>query len=109
MSEIISFSEFKKIDLRIGRIIKAEKIPRAKKLLLLHVELGEEKRTLVAGLAEFYSPDELVGKEIIVVANLQPKKMMGYVSQGMLLAAVSNGKPVLLVPEKDVPPGTKVE
>jgi len=109
MTEYISFQDFKKIDLRIAKILDARKIPNSRKLILLYCDLGEEKRTLVAGLAEYFKPEELIGKEIVVVTNLQPKKMMGYTSQGMLLAAVTNGKPVLLKPEEEVPPGTKVE
>jgi len=71
--------------------------------------LGEEKRQLVAGIAQDYSPDELVGKTIIVVANLEPKEIKGYVSQGMLLAVDSPQGPVLLVPEGEVSPGSKVK
>lgn len=104
----ISFEEFKKLDIRIGKITKAERIRRSNKLILLEVDLGSEKRQLVAGLAPYYAPEELVGKEIVVLANLEPKVFMGYKSQGMLLAAVVDGKPVLLQPEKEVPPGARV-
>ncbi len=108
MSDIISFKEFAKLDIRIGKVVSAEKIKRSKKLILLKVDIGGEERQLVAGLAPYYSPDELVGKEIVVLVNLEPKIFMGYRSEGMLLAADINGKPVLLVPEKEVPPGSRV-
>jgi len=97
--ETITFNEFQKLDLRSAKILKAEKIEGADKLLLLDIDLGEEKRQLVAGIAQDYSPDELVGKTIIIVANLEPKKIKGYVSQGMLL----------LIPEGEVLPGSKVK
>jgi len=106
--ENINFEEFQKIDLRVGKIIEAEKIEGTDKLLKLKVDLGGEKRQLVAGIAKFYQPEDLIGKEIIVVANLEPKILRGIESQGMLLAADVEGKPVLLKPDKEVPPGTKI-
>jgi methionine--tRNA ligase beta chain len=105
---MISFEDFQKIDLRVAKIIKAEKIEGSEKLLKLEVNLGKEVRQIVAGIAKFYKPEDLVGKEIVVVANLEPKKLMGIESQGMLLAADDNGKPIILIPEKEVPPGTKI-
>ncbi len=106
----ISFSEFKRLDIRVGEVISAERIPGSKKLIKLKVNLGDEERQLVAGLAEYYQPDELIGKQIVVLTNLQPRKFMGVESQGMLLAAVvgEEGRPVLLTPEKKVPPGSPV-
>jgi len=106
--ENINFEEFQKIDLRVGKIIEAEKIEGTDKLLKLKVDLGEEERQLVAGIAKFYQPEDLIGKEIVVVANLEPKTLRGVESQGMLLAADVEGKPVLLKPDEEVPPGTKV-
>jgi len=107
--ETITFNEFQKLDLRSAKILKAEKIEESDKLLLLDIDLGEEKRQLVAGIAQDYSPDELVDKTIIIVANLEPKKIKGYVSQGMLLAVDSPQGPVLLIPEGEVLPGSKVK
>jgi|AntAceMinimDraft_17_1070374.scaffolds.fasta_scaffold00799_9 methionine--tRNA ligase beta chain len=107
--ETVSFDQFQQLDLRSAKILKAEKIEEADKLLLLDIDLGEEKRQLVAGIAQDYSIDELVGKTIIVVANLEPKKIKGYVSQGMLLAVDIPEGPVLLIPEGEVPPGSKVK
>ena len=105
----ITIEEFARLDIRIGKVLKAERIPGSRKLLRLEVDLGEgEPRQLVAGLAGFYEPDELVGMNIVVLANLKPKKIMGVESRGMLLAADVNGRPVLLTVEEDVPPGTKV-
>ncbi|MEX2690171.1 MAG: methionine--tRNA ligase subunit beta [Candidatus Njordarchaeum guaymaensis] len=105
--ETISFEDFMKVDLRVGRIINAEKVPGADKLLLLTVDIGSEKRKLVAGIAPWYKETDLIGKLIVVVANLEPKKIRGITSQGMLLAADAE-KPVLLTVIEDVPPGTKI-
>jgi methionine--tRNA ligase beta chain len=105
---IIKFDDFQKIDLRVGKVLEAEKVEGSEKLLKLIVDLGSEKRQLVAGIAKYYKPQDLIGKEIVVVANLEPKKLMGIESQGMLLAANVDGEPVILIPEKEVPPGTIV-
>jgi methionine--tRNA ligase beta chain len=105
---IIKFDDFQKIDLRVGKVLEAEKVEGSEKLLKLIVDLGSEKRQLVAGIAKYYKPPDLIGKEIVVVANLEPKKLMGIESQGMLLAADVNGEPVILIPIKEVPPGTKI-
>ena len=107
--ETITFDQFQQLDLRSAKILKAEKIEGADKLLLLDIDLGEEKRQLVAGIAQDYSPDELVGKTIIIIANLEPREIKGYISQGMLLAVDSPEGPVLLVPEGEVLPGSKVK
>jgi methionyl-tRNA synthetase len=106
---MISFKDFQKIELKVAKIIEAEKIEKSEKLLKLIVDLGDEKRQLVAGIAKYYKLEDLIGKEIVVVANLEPKKLMGIESQGMLLAANVDGEPVILIPEKEVPPGTKVK
>ncbi|MBI2633767.1 MAG: methionine--tRNA ligase subunit beta [Parcubacteria group bacterium] len=106
---MISFEDFQKLDLRVGKIINAERIEGSDKLLRLEVDLGEEWRQIVAGIGGVYKPEDLKGKEIIVVVNLEPKTIKGVESQGMLLAASCEGEPVLLVPEKEVEPGTKVK
>lgn len=106
---MISFEEFKKMDLRVGKIIKAEAIEKSKKLLKLQVDIGEEKRQILAGIAEFYNPDDLIGKKVAIVVNLEPIKMMGFESQGMILAAGGEGKPIIfVVPEKEIPVGAKI-
>jgi methionyl-tRNA synthetase len=101
----ITIEQFSQVDLRVATVIQAEKIPRAKKILKLEVDLGQ-KRIIVAGIAENYTPEELVGKQVIVVANLKPAKLMGIVSNGMLVAAVDDAGPTLATLEKPVAPGT---
>ncbi|AEA11797.1 methionyl-tRNA synthetase, beta subunit [Thermoproteus uzoniensis 768-20] len=91
---LISIDDFKKIELKVGKVLEAQRIEGSKKLIRLVVDLGSEKRQIVAGLAEHYAPEALVGKYVIVVANLQPRRLMGYESQGMLLATCD--KPTLL-------------
>ena len=98
---------FSQIDLRIGTVTNAEAIPKAKKLLKLEVDIGES-RTIVAGIAEHYSPPELIGKQVIIVANLKPTKLMGVLSRGMLLAAVDDDQCTLATPDKKTKPGTQV-
>lgn len=107
--EKISFEEFKKVDLRVGKILKAEKVKGSDKLLVFEVDVGEEKRRLVAGLAEYYQPEYFIGKTVVVVVNLEPKKIRGIESQGMVLAAVDEkGKPYLLTVDGEVKPGAKI-
>jgi len=105
---VINFDDFKKLDIRIGKIISAEKVDGTEKLLRLEIDLGAERRQIVAGIAETYLPDQIVGKEIPLLVNLEPRKIRGIESQGMILAADVEGKPVLLHPEKEVPPGSLV-
>ena len=100
----ITLEEFSKIDLRVATVVNAERIPKAKKVLKLEVDLGR-KRTIVAGIAENYTPEELIGKQIIIVANLKPAKLMGVVSNGMLIAAVDDSGPTVAVLDKPVSPG----
>ena len=111
----LSFEEFKKLDLRTGKVISAEVVPGSENLLNLQIDIGDPstssglgKRQIIAGIAKYYSPKELVGKNLVIVANLEPKKLMGLESQGMILCAEVNGEPVCLVPLKDVPPGSNV-
>ena len=104
---MISYNDFKKAELRIARIVVAECIEGSEKLLRLEVELGEEKRQIIAGIGKKYTPGELVGREIVIVANLEPRTLMGLESKGMLLAA-DDGGPVLLRPDIDIPPGAEV-
>ncbi len=101
----IDIDDFRKIDLRVATVLRAEPVPKAKKLLKLEIDMGEP-RTLVAGIAEHYTPESLIGRQVIVVANLKPAKLMGVVSQGMLLAAGETAGPVLVLPDKPVTPGT---
>lgn len=108
MSEI-SIERFFEAELKTAKILEAQRIEKSRKLIKLQVDIGTEQRQIVAGIAEAYSPEELVGKNIIIVANLQPATLMGEVSNGMLLAASIDGVPVLATFEKEVPPGTKVK
>ncbi len=107
-SKQISIEQFFEIDLRVAEIISAERVERADKLLKLMVDLGDEKRQLVAGIAQAYEAESLIGKRIVVVTNLQPARIRGVESQGMLLAADLSGRPILATFEEDVPPGTKI-
>ncbi|MBW2433975.1 MAG: methionine--tRNA ligase [Deltaproteobacteria bacterium] len=104
----ITLDEFSRIDLRVATIVQAEPIPKAKKLLKLVVDMGQ-KRTLVAGIAEKYSVDDLIGKQVIVVANLKPAKLMGVLSNGMIVAAVDDSGPTLASFEKKLAPGTPLK
>ena len=107
---MINFEEFQKIELKIAKILKAEKIEGSEKLIKLQLDLNEgEPRQILAGIAKSYEPEDLVGKELVIVANLEPKEIFGMESRGMLLAADDDGKPVLLKPDKEVSPGTKVK
>lgn len=104
----VSFDDFKKVDLRTAKIVSAERVEGSEKLLKLLVDIGEEKlRQIIAGIGLAYEPPLILGREIIVVANLAPRVIMGLESQGMILAA-SDGRPVLLQPERKVPPGSEV-
>jgi len=106
--ETIAFDDFLKLDLRVARIIEAEDHPNADKLIVLKIDLGNETRRIVAGLKGHYEPGELAGRNIVVVANLEPRKMRGIESQGMLLAATSEDKSriVLLTVDEEINAGT---
>ena len=108
--DTIPFSDFAKINLKVGTIIDAQKPEGSEKLLRLSIDLGEEKpRTIMAGIGLSYAPEKLIGKQIIVVANLEHRSLMGIESEGMLLAAHDKkGKPVVLKPSKKVPSGSSV-
>jgi len=107
----VSIEEFARIKLVVGKVLVAERVPKSKKLVRLEVDLGEPTpRQIVAGIGACYQPEELVGKSIVVVANLQPATLMGVESRGMLLAAtLPDGSPVLIAPEREVPPGAGVK
>jgi len=105
---VIAYEDFKKVELKVARVIAAEAVPGATKLLKLQIDLGTEQRQIVAGIALAYKPEELVGKSIVVVANLAPAVIRGVESNGMLLAAVSAEVVAVISPGRDVPPGTPV-
>ena len=105
----ISIDDFMKVELRVAKVLTAEKVEKSKKLLKLSVDVGTERRTLVAGIAEAYEPEALVGKSVVVVFNLKPAKLMGIESNGMVLAASPDGgKPTVVTFENPPDPGTRV-
>jgi methionyl-tRNA synthetase len=108
-SATVSYEDFQKLDLRVGRIVTAEPVPKADKLLKLTVDVGQERRTVVAGIAASYRPEALVGRSIILVANLAPRTLRGVESQGMVLAAESDGQIVLASFDSPVQPGSQVK
>jgi methionyl-tRNA synthetase len=112
VASYIDINDFAKIELRVGEVRTAERIPKADKLLLITVDIGEEKpRQILAGIAQYYEPENLIGRKIVVVANLKPRKLRGYESQGMLLAASigDEGKPVIATFAEDVPNGARLK
>ena len=105
----ITFEEFEKLDLRVGKILEVEAIPNSKKLMRVMVDFGTEKRQAVAGLLQYYKPEELVNKKCVFLLNLKRRMMAGVESQCMILAADDNqGKVVVLQPEKDITEGSKI-
>jgi methionyl-tRNA synthetase len=108
-ANLISIEDFAKIELRIAQVLEAEKVKGADKLLKLQIKLGNEKRQIVAGIAKHYKPEELVGKKIVVVANLKPAKLRGIESQGMLLAASNEQSLTLITVDRDIDSGAKVK
>src|SRR6185503_16648778 len=105
----LSIDEFMKIDLRVAKVLTAERVPNSKKLMKLEIDLGAEQRTIVAGIAEAYEADALVGRTVAIVANLKPAKLMGVESNGMILAASPDGgKPMLVAFDNAPPPGTRI-
>lgn len=110
MAETIQFDDFRKLDMRIGTVLKAEVHPNADKLLVLQVDLGSEQRQVIAGMRAYYTPEEMPGKQIVVVTNLAPRMMRGLESQGMLLAASSEDREqvVLLTIDRPLPAGATI-
>jgi methionyl-tRNA synthetase len=107
----ISIDDFAKVELRVAQVLVAERVPKADKLLRLEVDLGYEKRQILAGIAQYYEPEKLIGRKIVIVANLAPRKMRGLESNGMLLAASlpTDGAPVLAGFLEDVPLGARLK
>ncbi|HXV38092.1 MAG TPA: tRNA-binding protein [Nitrosopumilaceae archaeon] len=105
----ITYDDFTKLDLRIARIVSTERIPGKSRIIKGVIDLGDEKREVIIGGAEYYRPEELVGKTVVVITNLEPRKIAGFESNAMLLAADVNDKPFWLTVQEDVPLGTKIK
>ena len=108
MDEMITIDDFRALDLRIGTVVSAEPHPNADRLIVIKVNLGSEERQLVAGIRDHYSPEELTGRQLVVVANLKSTRLRGIESQGMILAASTDDQLVILGPEQQIAPGAKV-
>ena len=106
---MITIEDVMKLDLRVAEVRAANYHPNADKLLILEIAMGDEKRQIVAGIRKNYTPEELIGKKIVVIANLEPVTLRGAESQGMLLAASDDNQIILLTPEKDIASGAKVK
>jgi methionyl-tRNA synthetase len=104
-----TYEDFMKLELKVAKVLEAEEVPEASKLLKLKIDIGGETRQIVAGIKKNYQPQDLIGREIVVIANLDSRVVMGIESQGMLLAASDESGPILLRPDKDVPAGSKVK
>jgi methionyl-tRNA synthetase len=112
VTSFIEIDDFAKVDLRVGQVLSAERIPKADKLLLMKIDLAEEQpRQVLAGIAQYYEPEKLVGRKVVVVANLKPRKLRGLESQGMVVAASygDEGRPVLATFTEDVPNGARLK
>jgi len=105
----ITYDDFTKLDLRIARIVSTERIPGKSRIIKGVIDLGDEKREVIIGGAEYYQPEELVGKTVVVITNLEARKIAGFESNAMLLAADVNDKPFWLTVQEDVPLGTKIK
>ena len=105
---MITFDDFMKLEIRIGMVTAAEKVAGADKLIRLDLDMGGEKRQVVAGIAPYYAPEQVIGKQVPILVNLEPRKLRGIESQGMILAVDVGGEPTLLMPDKNVPPGSIV-
>lgn len=106
----ITIDDFAKVELRVGQVMVAERVPKADKLLRLEIDIGTEVRQVLAGIAEAYAPETLIGRKVVIVANLAPRKLRGYESNGMIVAAsLEGGKPVLASFLEDVPIGARLK
>jgi methionyl-tRNA synthetase len=106
--ERIAIDDFMKVQLKVAKVLAAERVPKSKKLMKLSIDVGSEQRTIVAGIAEAYEPEALVGKTVVIVANLQPAKLMGIESNGMVLAASPEGGAPIVLDASPATPGTRV-
>jgi methionyl-tRNA synthetase len=112
VTTFIEIGDFTKVDLRVGQVVSAERLPKSDKLLLMKIDIGEsEPRQILAGIAEYYEPEKLIGRKVVVVANLKPRKLRGHESQGMVVAASvgDQGRPVIATFTEDVPNGARLK
>jgi methionyl-tRNA synthetase len=112
VTSLIEIDDFAKVDLRVGQVLSAERVPKADKLLLMKIDIGEEQpRQVLAGIAQYYEPEKMVGRKVVVVANLKPRKLRGFESQGMVVAASygEEGRPVIATFTEDVPNGARLK
>jgi methionyl-tRNA synthetase len=112
ITTFIEIDDFAKVDLRVGQVLSAERVPKADKLLLLKIDLGEaQPRQILAGIAQYYEPEKLIGRKVVIVANLKPRKLRGFESQGMVVAASygEEGRPVIATFTEDVPNGARLK
>ena len=108
MNDMISYDDFAKLDIRIGKILEAEKVEGTDKLLKLKVDIGEEERQVIAGISKSYEPEDLIGKESIFLVNLEPRKIRGLESQAMIMIAVDVDNMTLVSPVEEIEPGVMV-
>ena len=109
VKDVVDFPTWEKVDIRVGKVLECEKVPKADKLLKFRIDDGAEGRTIVSGIAKFYKPEDLVGKEVCYIANFEPRKLKGVVSEGMILSAVNaDGSLVVIGPQGEVTPGSRV-
>ena len=106
--DYIEFDEWEKLDIRVGKVIECEPVPKSKKLLRFTLEVGSEKRQILSGISQFHNPDELIGKNVLFIANLKPRKMMGLESCGMILSAEYDGNLTVLTTLNDIQSGAEV-
>ncbi len=105
---MINFDDFKKVEMKVGKVKEASKVEKSDKLLLMKIDIGGEERQIVSGIAQFYNPEDVINRMVVVLVNLEPKTIMGLESRGMVLAAVEDGKPILITPDKDVASGAEI-
>ncbi len=105
---MVSFEQFKEMEIKIGKVLEVEEVAGADKLYLLTVDIGEETRKVIAGIKLWYKREELIGKNVVILANLEPKVIRGVESKGMVLAVLNDNKFSVLTTDRDIPPGSRV-
>lgn len=106
---MISYEDFSKVELKVAKVLKADRVENSEKLIKLEIKVGEKEKQIVAGIGKFYNPEDLAGKLIVIVDNLEPKKLMGLQSEGMLLAASNDEELSLIIPDKEIKDGSQIK